>query len=329
MSALKHREQHEGTVIKKVSRREEDGAHGGAWKVAFADFVLALMCLFLVLWVLAAREQENLEQLLRDGGGKPTAEGTNYRIEHQGTPPGSLIPREPVPGMSSSQQNPNSQVKTTGFPTVLDGEGRRVRQKLASPAALNQLAQMLSSMSKQAGLESNLQLVVTPQGLRVMLHDTDREGMFERGSAIINRRFKGLLLEMGQLLSSLDNQLLVIGHTDAMQYRSAGNTALSNWSLSANRAMSARLHLLDGGLRKESVLQVVGMADRAPLDKRQPTAAHNRRIELLVLTPTQADSISAMFGPPQAAGADEKRSEISVAPNPDLDMLRAKMNNPG
>ena len=307
MSAVKGQGHHE-TIIKKVSRKGDGGAHGGAWKVAFADFVLALMCLFMVLWILAAREQENLEQILRDGAGKPTAEGTQNRIEHNGSPPGSLIPREPVPGMGSNGKA-DSQVKQSGFPTVLDGQGRKVKKKLDSPQELNLLARMVSSMSRQAGLDSNLHLVVTPQGLRIMLHDTEQEGMFERGSAIMHKRFKILLQEIGALLGSVDNQILLIGHTDSMQYRSLGNTMLSNWSLSSNRAMSARLHLLDGGLPIGNVLQVVGMADRAPFDPETPTSAANRRIEMLVMTTEQAAQISNMFGAPdvsQAAGAQLK-----------------------
>lgn len=307
------------TIIKKVSRKGGGGGHGGAWKVAFADFVLALMCLFMVLWVLAAREQENLEKILRDGAGKPTAEGTQNRIEFDGSPPGSMIPREPVPGMGSNGKA-DSQVKQSGFPTVLDGQGRKVKQTLDSMPQLNLLAQMVSTMSKQAGLESNLHLVVTPQGLRIMLHDTEQEGMFERGSAIMHRRFKALLLDMGRVLSSIDNQILLIGHTDSVQYRSLGNSMLSNWSLSSNRAMSARLHLLDGGLPMSNVLQVVGMADRAPFDPEQPTAAVNRRIELLVMTSDQAEAISQMFGSPELART--RGSQLQLDTRNDLKTLK-------
>lgn len=310
----------EGTaaVIKKVSRRQDDGGHSGAWKVAFADFVLALMCLFLVMWLLASREQETMAQLLRNGGGSPLAEGTQSRIEHQGTPHGSLIPRELVPGQQATESRPNSQVKSSAQPSALDdGNGAKLRQRYDSAADLQKLAKMMSDLSVEAGLAGNIQTVITPYGLRVMLHDTDKQGMFERGSAVINERFKHLLQKMGQMFAHIDNQLLLVGHTDSLQYKGQDYAAFSNWSLSSNRAMAARMQLLLGGMASNGILQVVGMADRAPLDARHPDAALNRRIELLVLTTGQAQTVAAMFGMPgeggQPAAGAEKPSAVELA----------------
>ena len=318
MSLDKKKGGHDAAVIKKVSRRQEESAHGGAWKVAFADFVLALMCLFLVMWLLASREQETMAQLLRNGGGSPLAEGTLSRIQHQGTPHGSLIPRELVPGQQATESRPNSQVKSSAQPSALDdGSGQKVRHRYDSTADLQKLAKMMSDLSAEAGLAGNIQTVITPYGLRVMLHDTDKQGMFERGSAVINERFKRLLQKMGQMFASIDNQLLLVGHTDSLQYKGQDYAAFSNWSLSSNRAMAARIQLLAGGMASNGILQVVGMADRAPLDRRHPDAAVNRRIELLVLTSGQAQAVSAMFGMPddtaKAPAALDKPSATDLA----------------
>ncbi|POZ63387.1 flagellar motor protein MotB [Chromobacterium alticapitis] len=312
MAPLKNKDAHESAVIKKVSRRHSEEPHGGAWKVAFADFVLALMCLFLVLWVLAARDQENLQQLLSASGGKPMMEGASRQIDHLGNPPGSLIPRDPVPGQSGSRAASKSAVRNTDKRT-LDDEPEVMRRSYDSEADLRKLATELSDMSRQAGLESNLQTVVTPYGLRVTLHDTDKQGMFERGSAIVEPRFRDLLQRMGAMLGEIDNRILVVGHTDAAQYHSAGFGALSNWSLSSNRAMAARMHLLQGGLAGGAVLQVVGMADRAPLDAAHPLAALNRRIELLILTSGQAQAVVAMYGA-QGKGATAIPGVASALP---------------
>lgn len=295
--ALNNKREHEAAVIKKVSRRSDGEGHGGAWKVAFADFVLALMCLFLVLWVLAARDQENLQQLLSASGGSPLQEAGNGKaIERMGTPRGSLIPREPVPGQET-------RARDSSRPSSIESDNPR--RSLDSQADLQKLANVLAEMSEKAGLSSNLQTVITPYGLRVTLHDTDNQGMFERGSAIVDPRFKSLLRQMGGMLGRIDNRLLLVGHTDAAQYQSpaAGFAAMSNWSLSSNRAMAARMHLMQGGLAADSVLQVVGMADRAPLDAQRPLAAINRRIELLILTSGQAQAVVAMYGAaPDQAG---------------------------
>lgn len=295
MSKLKR--EHEEAVIKKVSRRQEEQGHGGAWKVAFADFVLALMCLFLVMWLLASREQETLEQALKSGGTSQLAAGSASRIELLTAPRGSLIPREPIPGQPTTDR-PNSQVKSTGQPSALDGR----RQRYDSLADLNTLAARVAALSQQAGLSGHVQTAVTPYGLRVTLHDTDDEGMFDRGSTVLAGRFERLLRQMGGMFADVDNPMLIVGHTDAVQFR--GNAdGFSNWTLSSHRAMAARRFLQEGGMAESSVLQVVGMADRAPLDRRHPDAGVNRRIELMVLTSAQAEAIAAMYGAPATPGA--------------------------
>ncbi len=139
---------------------------------------------------------------------------------------------------------------------------------------------------------------MTLQGLRVMLHDTDRQGMFARGSAMPSERFRSLLRRMGPLFAQIENQMLILGHTDALKYVEQGPSAYSNWSLSNERAMAARLNLIAGGMPRESVLQVIGMADRAPLDAKDSRAAVNRRIELMILSSSQARNLAAMFGMP-------------------------------
>lgn len=289
-----YKESSSDTVIRKVTRRQEIQVYGGAWKVAFADFVLALMCLFLVLWVLAVRDQENLERILHNGGSR-VWEGTESRIDHQSNPFGSLIPREPIPGQQERGVPANA--KSRAKPAWISENGQ-VRYRYNSTADMEKLANMLSELSVEVGLAGNIQTVITPYGLRVMLHDTDRQGMFERGSEVINERFKRLLIKMGEMFVSIDNQLLVVGHTDSLQYKEQNYAAFSNWSLSSNRAMAARVYLLKGGMPNQSILQVVGMADRAPLDQAHPAAAINRRIELLILTTGQAKAVSNMFGMP-------------------------------
>ncbi|UTH73157.1 flagellar motor protein MotB [Chromobacterium sp. IIBBL 290-4] len=320
MSPLKNKNENEGAVIKRVSRRQTDEGHGGAWKVAFADFVLALMCLFLVLWVLAARDQENLQQMLSTSGGNPLLQGNGKQIDHQGNPPGSLIPREPIPGSTGSQAASRSVVRNSDKQGV--DATAAARRSYDSEEDLRKLAADLAKMSEQAGLSSNLQTVITPYGLRITLHDTDQQGMFERGSAIVEPRFRTLLQQIGSMLGEIDNRLLLVGHTDAAQYHSAGFGALSNWSLSSSRAMAARMHMMQGGLAADSVLQVVGMAERAPLDSAHPLAAVNRRIELLVLTSGQAQAVVAMFGEP-ASGSAKLKGVASALPNAkELDLLR-------
>jgi len=309
-------DKHEAAVIKRVSRRHDDEGHGGAWKVAFADFCLALMCLFLVMWVLAARNQERAEEIMRAVGGHTMDEGRGIMPESMGGPRGSLISREPLP------RDPEAQHKQTDNS---DDNKPQHKVRYESAADLASLAKVLAEMSEDAGLASNLQSVVTPYGLRVMLHDTDKQGMFERGSAIPNERFRKLLRQMGPLFARIENQMLVVGHTDSVQYAGQERAAFSNWALSSNRAMAARAQLLGGGMASSSVLQVVGMADRAPLDLKDPTAGVNRRIELLVLTAGQADNIAAMFGMPGNGLSSNGGVDTEIPDRADLSALRARL----
>lgn len=277
---------HDQTIVKRGGGKHDHDEHGGAWKVAFADFCLALLSLFLVLWLMAAREKEAIQSMTRDAAAGQL-EGPGNRPEIATAPRGSLIER---------------------FPTLQDGSGpaqdagatSEARVSYDSPADLKQLSKKLEKMSEDAGLASNLQSEVTPYGLRVMLHDTDRQGMFMRGSALPTGRFARLLQKMAPLFAQMENQMLIVGHTDSVQYTFAEKTGMSNWSLSSNRAMAARAQLLSGGMRGDSVLQVVGMADRAPLDAKRTDAGINRRIELMILTRAQSRSVAAMFGAPGA-----------------------------
>jgi chemotaxis protein MotB len=303
---------HEETIVKRGGGRHHDDEHGGAWKVAFADFCMALMALFLVLWLIAARESQSIKAITRDNT-NGLIDGSGGKPAIPGNPAGSLIERFQLPKSNGGSEGPGS------------GGKANLRTKYESPSELAALAHALQQMSADAGLASNLAAVVTPNGLRVMLHDTDRQGMFMRGSPLPTGRFQKLLRAMAPLFEKMENQMLIVGHTDSLQYTNSGPNSYSNWSLSANRALAARSELLGGGMHKESILQVVGMADRAPLDAKKPDAPVNRRIELLILTASQASSVAAMFGTPGASDELAKDVSITKAGEDALKELRSQL----
>jgi chemotaxis protein MotB len=298
MQAAKKNDKHEQTIVKRGGGKHHDDEHGGAWKVAFADFCMALMALFLVLWLIASRDASTVKNILRDSKASGLIEGSGGKPQITGNPSGSLIERFQLPRSTGGAEGPGA------------GGKNAARIKYESPSELAALAHALEQMSADAGLSSNLAAVVTPDGLRVMLHDTDRQGMFVRGSPIPTGRFAKLLRAMAPLFEKMENQMLIVGHTDSLQYTSSDPNSYSNWSLSTHRALVARSQLLTGGMRKESVLQVVGMADRAPLEAGQPDAPVNRRIELLILTSKQAAAVTAMFGAPGAS--EDLRKDVSI-----------------
>jgi chemotaxis protein MotB len=287
-----------GTVVKRVTRRSDDAHGGGAWKVAFADFCLALLCLFLVMWLMAVRQSEELQDLLKASGGNLLDEGRGRLPESLGSPPGAVIEREPLPTDGSSlaaQQAP----RDANPASAARQEPRLTKAVFESSADMAELAILLAKLSEQAGLAGNVQSVITPYGLRVTLHDTDKAGMFNRGSAVANERFVALFRKIGPIFSQIANQMLIIGHTDSAQYADRGPAGISNWTLSSDRAVAARGYLMMGGMPAGSVLQVVGLADRAPYNVHDTAAAENRRIELVILTAGQAEAVSAMFRAPE------------------------------
>ncbi len=307
---------HEATIVKRGGGKHHDDEHGGAWKVAFADFCMALMALFLVLWLIAAREAQQAKNIVRDNTASGLIEGTGGKPEIKSSPAGSLIERFQLPKSNGGAEGPAAGAKANT---------QTVRTKYESPSELAALAHQLQQMSADAGLASNLATVITPDGLRVMLHDTDRQGMFVRGSPLPTAKFANLLRAMAPLFEKMENQMLIVGHTDSLQYTRAGPTSYSNWSLSVNRALAARSELLIGGMRGESILQLVGMADRAPIDAAHPDASANRRIELLILTSKQAAAIKTMFGTPTDTEALTSDASTSRTDDAALKELRSQM----
>ncbi|VVE05836.1 OmpA family protein [Pandoraea fibrosis] len=248
--------------------------HSGAWKVAFADLCLVLMCLFVVMWMLERRVFE-----------------------------------EPAPSSSqtSSQQQPSWTASSST--SVSPSDARHAANETAdelphgqfeSPADLARLADAVQQLGEMAKLSDHVSTTITPDGLRVRLADSDERGMFERGSATPSPGARALLSRIGGLLANVENSLMIVGHTDAVRYRTTAADGYTNWHLSSERALAARTALVAGGLELDRVLMAVGMADHAPLRVDDPVAAANRRIEFVVLTKARATQLSQMFGAPQA-----------------------------
>lgn len=303
---------HGEIVIKKAGGKHQHDDHGGAWKVAFADFCLALMCLFLVLWVLAARDKEEIELAMATGSAPSmTNQGMGTRMigEYQ---PGSLIPKNPV--------KPQNEEETGGQP--------KVQKLLDSPEELAQLSRRVKEVGAQVGLDDHIVTAVTAEGLRITVHDTDESGMFKLGSAEPTPEFVRLLRRIGPMFREIDNQLVIAGHTDALPFSSHSAFAASNWSLSMQRALAARAHMLLGGMPERSVLQVIGMAEVAPVDAANPQAAINRRVELLVTTKAHAQNVHRTFGALPVSEPLTPELQSSPADTPVLELLRKALLQP-
>nr|WP_197089857.1 putative lateral flagellar export/assembly protein LafU [Yersinia rohdei] len=159
---------------------------------------------------------------------------------------------------------------------------------------MEELSRIIMQITSAYDAQSNLQIEVIPQGLRILIQDDKQRDMFQRSSAVLTPFFTRLLAELAPAFNEMDNKIIITGHTDASRYRD--QERYNNWNLSGERASMAHRALVKGGLEEGRVLQVNAMADQMLLDTADPLAAKNRRIEIMVLTKTASDTLYQFFG---------------------------------
>src|SRR6266849_3461067 len=227
-------------IKKKVNHA---GHHGGAWKVAYADFVTAMMALFIVLWLLNTNEKvkKAVESYFKD----PTGSGKQMGSAMAGVGESVVVSKDDM---------------------------QHLREKLE---------QAMKTIPMFQQMKNNVELTITNEGLRVELLENEKGMFFESGSANPTERGKELLVRLAEEVGKLPNTILVEGHTDAKPY--SGGTAYSNWELSADRGNSARRVMqISGGLRLDQVAQVRGFADQHLRMPKDPTNTSNRRISVII-----------------------------------------------
>lgn len=298
----------ETIIIKRKKRGKGGGKGGGAWKVAFADFMLAMMTLFLVLWVLAVSDQTERAEFSESVRGFSLFESESNPFELGKTPtPVNLgddmsvldSKNRPDPRMMSvSKKTARSLNQHTADQEGDNGSGDKsqlssqLKGRLESPEQLALLASELESIADAVGAADNIEVEVVPQGLRILLRDDRKNKMFRRGSAQMTPFFQDVLRSLAPVFGPIENRIMISGHTDSSKFY---NAAFTNWELSSQRALQARQMLEIGGMPKDRVAQVVAMADTMLIDPDNPKASRNRRIELLLLTEQAEAAIKTLF----------------------------------
>ena len=276
-------EQGEQIIIKRRSKRGHEVLHSGAWKVAFADFTLAMMALFMVLWIIQPQADEE-RMALRGEGYDTVFEGGAGIFDGA-----SVVPLEnPVAQEIEQIKSEAQQTLAQAQPLAPDPAASLGAEHYESAADMQELARLMKLFAERADALANIEVQVVPQGLRILIKDDASRSMFERGSASINPHFRTLLGALAQELAKIDNKLIISGHTDATPYR--GKRDYDNWNLSGERALQARGVMVAAGLPAKGVLQVSAQADGMPLRPEEPQSGLNRRIELLLLT-RQAEAL--------------------------------------
>ena len=313
----------EGTIIVKKIKKVSGGHHGGAWKVAYADFVTAMMAFFLLLWLLNATTEEQKKGIsnyfdpisvsIASTSGSGGALG-GLSIDQEGSLSSNVASQklESVQGirMSADGQGGNSEhegaphpgeiddSKFTPFdpnkleiqapkdPTNIDIDDAMAKKERAEfEKAKKDIQEAIESSPELKEFSKNLLVDFTPEGMRIQIVDQNDKPMFPIGSAKMPEHTQKIFGMVTKMALKLPNKLSITGHTDATQYKKKD---YSNWELSAKRANASRRALIANGLTHDRIAEVSGRADRELFLPKEPNAPQNRRISIILLNQTPA-----------------------------------------
>lgn len=270
-------------VKKKVIKA---GHHGGSWKVAFADFATAMMAFFLLLWLIAAMEAEELAGLSEYFQNPSAFEGL---APAPGQAPGDGTGVDPsiidFEGLPELMEDPESVAPPSGIDDETLDDLAEARDREALETLQRALEEAVEQSQALEPFKDQLLLDITPEGLRIQIIDRENRPMFDSASARPLEHADAILRELATLINKVPNRVSITGHTDA---RPLLRPDYTNWELSADRANAARRALIAGGTDPEQIAQVVGLAASVPFNRENPEAALNRRISIIVMS-QQAD----------------------------------------
>jgi len=272
-------------IIKRV-KKGGHSAHGGAWKIAYADFVTAMMAFFLLMWLLGSTTE---------GDKKGIADyfGTPMKLALLSSGSGSGDSSHVIKGGGQDLTRTTGQVKRGEIAADRSSvnlralKAEQIRAEIARLENLKEkIEQKLAANPKLESMMGQIRLDMVADGLRIQITDLEGRPMFASGSADVQIYMRELLREIGDALAEVPNRLTLEGHTDAVPFSGAarGGQAYGNWELSTDRANASRRELILGGLNEDQVLRVQGLAASTPYDRKDPAAPVNRRISLIVMT---------------------------------------------
>lgn len=253
-------------IIRKVKKGGHGGHHGGSWKVAYADFVTAMMAFFLLLWLITMTSPEKRARV------------SSYFKDFSLFTTGGTSIMDKSSEMFS-EAGPTDQKAFTELPS--DDTDNSL-----SPQSLEETMQK-GIISKLGDLADQVLIDIVSEGVRIQMTDKEGSLMFERGSNMMTGKARDILRIIGANIKSLPNKVFIEGHTDALPYSGNG---YSNWELSTERASSARKELEANGLNPSRIIRVAGYADTDPLIKENPMDPRNRRISIILKIPVSPSS---------------------------------------
>lgn len=310
-------------VIKRIKKMSA-GAHGGAWKIAYADFVTAMMAFFLLMWLLGSTAKGDLN-------GISEYFKTPLKVALMGGD-GSGDATSVIKGGGEDLTRTAGQVKKSNDPSEKQVISLKTAisdmLKMEKDIELNKLKELKKSIEKAIDSNANLAqfknqilLDITSDGLRIQIVDEKNRPMFKLGRSELEPYTKDILHEIGKTMNQLPNKVSLSGHTDAHPF-STDRKGFSNWDLSADRANASRRELIVGGMDEAKVVRVVGMSSAVLFDKSDPFNPINRRISIIVMNKKAEETAQHDGGIVEmdAENGDAKKilgaSGVAAAPSP-------------
>lgn len=313
-------ENNQPIIVKRV-RKAGAAAHGGAWKIAFADFATAMMAFFLVMWLMSSATPEQKRAIsgyFQDPIGF-TESASPHAIDLGGTPtPAPERTLNPEVTDTPDSQPDELELSTDMVETLAD---KLERERLE--LVLQELQNKVEENPQLQRFKDQILFEITQDGLRIQIMDDDNRPMFALGSAELQPYFEDILLAMAETIRAIPNKISVSGHTDAKPF--VGRGYFGNWELSASRANAARRALIAGGYADEQVARVVGYASSALFDRKDPFNPVNRRIDIIVLTKRAQRAIEGEQGVGEAAEDEGAPAPPAEEPLPG-EQVRERLN---
>lgn len=277
-------------IIVKRIKKSGGGHHGGAWKIAYADFVTAMMAFFLLMWLLGSTTKGNLQGIadyfstplkVAMAGGSGSGDATSV-IKGGG---------KDMTRIDGQQQKGENLTPTKSF-NLKAAEEELERQEMSRLKSLKErIEEAIDSIPSLRQYKNQLLLDITSEGLRIQIVDEKNRPMFALSKADLQPYTKLILHEIAKTLNDIPNRISLSGHTDATPY-SSGEKSYSNWELSSDRANASRRELIAGGMEESKMLRVVGLSSAVLFDQKDPFNPVNRRISIIVMNKKTEDSIT-------------------------------------
>lgn len=295
-------------IVKKI-RKGGHGHHGGAWKIAYADFVTAMMAFFLLMWLLGSTTKGDLEGIAEHFktplkvalmGGSGAGDATSI-IKGGGN--------DLTKKTGQVNKGGDGKPKSGAVSTEEAEKALRAQEALRLRELKSQLESAIDASEMLKQFKNQLLIDITTEGLRIQIIDEKNRPMFATGRSEVQPYMREILREIGKVLNEVPNRITISGHTDAATY-SGGERGYSNWELSADRANTARRELLSGGMMDTRIARVIGLGSAVLLDPSDPINPINRRVSIIVMNRKAEEAALKDGGVLEAEDAQDVREGV-------------------